>query len=125
MIDITGYEPLLLEVYPSIPNQIKDILRQFLGLTISYRSHKSKYVYTLTIHPLESNLDKLDRDYYSKRIGTQIYPLGHFGNHDLLIVSEQGHIFSAFDRWVCKYGDDFMTALENICIIQQCKSLSE
>lgn len=123
IMDITQCELFLLEIYPIIPVQVKEILQEFLGLNITYSSHRSDYIYTLTIDPVKSNLDKIDRDYYSKRIGSQVYPIGHFGNHDLLIASEDGAIFVVFDNWVCKYGDNFITALENICILQKCDSV--
>jgi hypothetical protein len=96
------------------------ILAEFGGLTvIPQKSPSDAYLAEiLRFDPVLASSGEFDRvDYWERRLGMRLSPIAETGGGSMLLIAEDGRVFSCRDRMLWLHGTSFENALENTLII--------
>lgn len=125
-IDIQQYVEALNEDGYKISEKAKNFLVEFGGLEISHQAYRFPHEIENThFDPLRaiSGICRERVQIYEERTGENLVTIGEgYNEHLVLLISESGKIFGAYDDFLTCLGDNIFEALEAIC---QSKETSE
>jgi SUKH-3 immunity protein len=113
------------EGFTMLPEAVS-VLEGFGGLEIvPWKSASDAYAAeVLRFDPILAASGEFDRiDYWQSRLNTRLSPIGETGGGAILLLAEDGRVFSCWDGVLWLDGTSFQDALENTLIVAKRKPL--
>lgn len=125
-IDTTAFEQQLRDGgYDILPTAL-EFLSRFGNLVIEYPNH------IVPSHMSGASFDLLDvlettspdeLRVYSKILDAPVTVVGMTRDNELLLMSDQGHVFDVFDAWMVEVGSSGEDAIEALCSGRELKKI--